>query len=188
MAINEQEFQALLREIAEGSEEAARKFLDLYGEYILRVIRRRLDQKLRVRYDSEDFLQDVYASFFRKPPPPEAFAEPQALVAFLAKLAKNKIVGAYRQSRGRNTKANENSLEGSAQVRVQSLPGPEPTPSAEAVAKEEWLGMLKKHPQQEKILHLLRSGYTHQEIAHLLQLNAKRVQRLKNRLRTGGER
>src|SRR6516225_5818356 len=128
MVEDDQEFKRLLKEIQEGSEEAARTFLAKYGSYILRVIRQRLARRLRSKFDSSDFLQDVCASFFRDPPPPEAFGEREALLGFLAQMARNKVGKAYRQSlQGRrDTDKPENSLDGSARFQARSLEGTEP--------------------------------------------------------------
>jgi RNA polymerase sigma-70 factor (ECF subfamily) len=180
------DFKKLLQEIQEGSEEAARAFLDKYGKYILRVIRRRLAKRLRSKFDSSDFLQDVCASFFRDPPPPEAFNEREALLAFLAQMARNKVAQANRQRLERRRYADkpENSLDGSARYLARGLQGGDPTPSAVAVAREQWLDIVeRKRPDHEKILFLLHEGYTHEEIAGLLGLSAKSVQRLVNKLR-----
>src|ERR1700752_2326664 len=93
----EQEFKQLLREISQGSEEAARKFLDEYGGYIIAVVRKRLHKKLRSKFDSQDFLQDVCASFFREPPPAEVFADSKALLKYLAKMARDKVFATSRK-------------------------------------------------------------------------------------------
>jgi RNA polymerase sigma factor (sigma-70 family) len=183
---DDQEFKGLLKEIQEGSEEAARTFLKKYGAYILRVIRRRLAQRLRSKFDSSDFLQDVCASFFRAPPPPEAFAEREALLAFLAQMARNKVAQVNRQRLDRRRYADrpENSLDGSARFQARILEGPGPTPSEVAVAREQWIGIVEgTKPQHEKILLLLHEGHTHEEIADLLGLNPKTVQRLVGKLR-----
>src|SRR5436305_1916444 len=114
MLSQEVEFRELLQEIQNGSQEAARVFLDRFGGHILRVIRRRLDQKLRSKFDSSDFLQDVMVSFFENPPPPDAFAGSAALFKYLTIMARNKVVSAVRgrmnvQKRNINR---ENSLDG----------------------------------------------------------------------------
>lgn len=186
MPNSDQEFKQLLKEIQEGSEEAARTFLDKYGAYILRVIRQRLARNLRSKFDSSDFLQDVWASFFREPPPPEAFSEREALLGFLAQLARNKVGQTSRQrlQRRRYADKRENSLDGSARFQAKVLEGMEPTPSEVAVAREQWLDIVaSSKPEHEKILLLLHEGYTHEEIAGLLGRSAKSVQRLVSKLR-----
>src|SRR6516164_7949181 len=122
MADDEQMFYDLLRGIKEGSEEAARQFLDRYGKYIRHVVRRHMLQNLRAKFDSEDFLQDVCVSFFSHPPDPEAFSDPAALLAFLGKIARNKVTDAARQGLARRRDVNrENSLDGSAKFAAEGL-------------------------------------------------------------------
>lgn len=186
MVNDDQEFKQLLKDIQEGSEEAARTFLDKYGDYILRVIRRRLARRLRSKFDSSDFLQDVCVSFFRAPPPPEAFSEREALLAFLAQMARNKVGQTNRQRLQRRRYADklENSLDGSARFQARSLQEAGPTPSEAAVAREKWLDIVSgTKPKHEKILLLLHEGHTHEEIAELLGLSSKTVQRLVVKLR-----
>ena len=186
MPNNDQEFKQLLKEVQEGSEEAARTFLDKYGGYILRVIRQRLARRLRSKFDSSDFLQDVWASFFRDPPAPEAFSEHKALLGFLAQMARNKVAQTNRRRLHgpRHADKLENSLDGSARFQAKGLEGIDPTPSEVAVAREKWVGIVEgTKPQHEKFLLLLHEGYTHEEIADLLGMSAKSVQRLVGKLR-----
>ena len=58
------EFALLMQSVREGSQEAARTLFERYGPHIRRVVRRKLHQKLRPQFDSVDFVQDVWASFF----------------------------------------------------------------------------------------------------------------------------
>jgi RNA polymerase sigma-70 factor (ECF subfamily) len=183
----EEEFQELLQQIGAGSQDAARKFLDKYGPFILKVIRRRLSRKLRTKFDSDDFMQDVWASFFSQTPPAEIFASPEAMLGYLAGMARNKVACAVRQRLGaqRYSANRENSLDGSARFQAQHLADSEPTPSEKLMANERWQGMLdKQQPVHQRILALLRLGHTHEEIAELLGLSVKTVQRVLQRLKT----
>jgi RNA polymerase sigma factor (sigma-70 family) len=178
-------FYELLQGVKEGSAEAARRFLAQYGQYIRHVVRRHMLQKLRAKFDSEDFLQDVCASFFSRPPNPEQFAEPQALLGFLDRITRNKLTDAARQGQAQRCDINrENSLDGSAQFAVENLRAADPTPS-EAVADDESWEALDRggHPNQKKLLHMLRHGYTQEEVARVLGLSVRQVQRLVQKLR-----
>jgi len=176
----EQEFKELLREISTGSEEAARKFLEEYGGYIIAVVRRRLHKKLRSKFDSQDFLQDVCMSFFREPPPPEVFADTQAFLSYLAKLARDKVFATSRQRLGRQGRNvnRENSLEGSACVEAAAKAGKDPTPSRLALVKDQLaLADEELSVPVRMTLRLLRLGHTQDEIAHLLDTNVRQVRR-----------
>src|SRR3954453_20689831 len=90
-------FQLLLDRLRARSPGAPHELLDRYGAHVLRVIRHRLDRRLRKEFDSLDFLQDVWKSFFEAPPPGRAFDRPEALIAYLAQMAQHKVVDAHRR-------------------------------------------------------------------------------------------
>ena len=57
---------------------------------------------LRSRFDSLDFLQSVWGSFFRRMrTSPTEFEDSRHLVAFLARAAKNKVIDEYRRAASR---------------------------------------------------------------------------------------
>lgn len=186
MLSEEVEFRELLRDIQNGSQEAARVFLDRFGDHILRVIRRRLHQRLRSKFDSSDFLQEVMVSFFQSPPPPEAFEGSVGLFRYLTAMARNKVITAVRgrvNVQKRDVRR-ENSLDGSAKVEAARLRGNVPTPSEVAMANEKWGGMLQGQPNHyRQILKMLREGHSHVEIARELNMNTKLVQRLVQKLK-----
>jgi RNA polymerase sigma factor (sigma-70 family) len=182
----EREFKELLRQIGQGSEDAARQFLDEYGGYIIAVVRKRLHKKLRSKFDSQDFLQDVCVSFFRQPPPPEVFADTQALLKYLAKMARDKVFATSRKRlvRDRFNVNQENSLEGSACVEAHLKPGREPTPSRVALLQDQ----LERADQELSVpvrmtLRLARLGYTQEEIAGYLGVSLRQVARYMDILR-----
>src|SRR5438067_13159333 len=96
MSLEQQEFEQLLAAIREGSEDAARRLLDRYGRHILTVIRQKLDIHLRSVFDSLDFLQDVWASFFADEVK-HSFRDPTALIKFLVNMARNKVTTEVRK-------------------------------------------------------------------------------------------
>ena len=93
------ELRAFLDRIRAGDEQAARELLARYEAQVRLVVRRQLPRLLRSRFDSLDFLQSVWASFFlRLRSGPEKFEDPRYLVTFLAQVAKNKVVDQYRRA------------------------------------------------------------------------------------------
>ena len=66
------------------------------------MVRRQLPRLLRSRFDSLDFLQSVWGSFFRRVRSgPTEFEDSRHLVAFLARAAKNKVIDEYRRAASR---------------------------------------------------------------------------------------
>lgn len=173
------EFGALMERVLAGSQTAARELVEGYGHYILYVIRRRLHDQLRSKFDSRDFEQEVWASFFANLPKKQAFQSPEELIGFLTSLARNKVVESVRQ-RLRAQKYNvirETPL-GDAPDAA-DLPARQPTPSEVAMGREEWDRLLQNQPAAYRcILALLRVGKTLQETARELDVSERTVRRV----------
>src|SRR5262249_26014882 len=91
--------QELLARIKSGDEGAARELLARYESKVRLVVRRQLPRLLRSRFDSLDFLQSVWGSFFHKiRTGPNDLEEEQNLVTFLAWAARNKVIDEYRRA------------------------------------------------------------------------------------------
>jgi RNA polymerase sigma-70 factor (ECF subfamily) len=186
--------------VRQGSPEASRVLYDQFGHHILRVVRRKLHSKLRPKFDSLDFMQDVWASFFAlakpnmaspatasgtAPPEGQEFETPSALAAYLTTVARNKVAEAFR-TRLQRPKYNvnrENSLDGSAAFHVETLIGRDPRPSQTVAAKEALSQMAKDQPaHHRRVLELLHQGHSHGEIAVALGVNEKTIRRLLRKL------
>jgi RNA polymerase sigma factor (sigma-70 family) len=172
--------RALIQRIKGGDADAGRELVERYGPHLLTVVRRRLDPRLRSKYDSEDFVQAVWASFFAYQP--ERLAEdPGKLIAFLVSMARNKVVDAIRQ-RLQTLKYNvnrEHSLQGSVLPAGQEPAARQPTASQVAVAREEWDRLLDKLSAKERrVLDLLLEGHTQEEIARELEMSDRHVRRM----------
>jgi RNA polymerase sigma factor (sigma-70 family) len=184
MSREQPDFKRLLERIRGGSEEAVREFLDRYGRHILTVIRQKLNYNLRSVFDSLDFLQDVWASFFTGEME-HTFHDPGALMKFLVRMARNKVAEeARRRLTGEKYNfSRERSLDGSARIEGTGLTGNVPAPGEVAVAKEEWERMVEgRPPHQVRILQMLSQGYSHKEIATELGLGQKAVNRFIQKL------
>ena len=90
MAEPNDEFQELMRRLRAGSEDAAREIVARYGNAIRRAIRRRLNPLLRSKFDSADFTQRVWASFFPTPSNLHA-TSPQELMDYLLAVARHDV-------------------------------------------------------------------------------------------------
>src|SRR5207302_1453345 len=114
------------------------------GDTLRFIIRRRLPPSLRRQFDSDDFLQSVWGSFFTDRLEDYRFDSFEALLGFLVNVATNKVGDArrllYAQKRDQNR---TQSLTGSAAQTARYVIGPTPTPSALAVAEEEWDRLLR---------------------------------------------
>src|SRR5882724_6342151 len=98
----ESELSDFLQRIQAGDDGAARELLSRFEAEVRLVVRRQLPRLLRSRFDSLDFLQSVWGSFFRRMrSTPTEFEDSRHLVAFLARAAKNKVIDEYRRAASR---------------------------------------------------------------------------------------
>jgi RNA polymerase sigma-70 factor (ECF subfamily) len=182
---SKQEIAHLLEQVGTGSQEAVRELLDEYGEPLLKAIRRRLAPTLRSQFDSADFVQAVWASFFAVRWQDYHFNSPTALMNFLISLAHNKLSDVARQ-RLQTRKRNQNrvhSLDGSAAAEAFCVTTDGPTPSQLVLAQEQWDRVLQSQPPHyRRMLQLLRQGHTQQEVAAELDINEKTVRRVVDRV------
>jgi len=191
MDSTQEEFLDLMQRVQEGDEQAAEELYESYREHILRVVRRRLHHPLRNRFDSCDFVQSVWMSFFGRGLEKNQFDSPKELVAFLQKMAMFKVIDAYRKGKqtARHDCSNERSLQEVPPEGIEGAPeaylaGTTPTPSQEAAAKERWEDLTRGRCELDRqILILRREGYTFEEIGRRLNLSPKRIQRLLRRLK-----
>jgi len=187
-----QEFNKLMEQVRGGSDEAARALFERYGGHVRRVVRRRLDQRLRGQYDSDDFTQAVWASFFATPVTTIDFTNPDDLVSFLASMAYNKVAEAYRRRIGaakRDCRRERPLQQDHDEKSIAPRDPRQATPSQEAIANEHWEQLIADQPAHYRLaLELLRRGHTHAETAARLGMNPKSIQRLLEKLNRGSPR
>ncbi|MGO8745189.1 MAG: RNA polymerase sigma factor, partial [Thermoguttaceae bacterium] len=98
--MEDDDFHRLMQRVAEGSEEAARELVERYGESVRRAVRLAMNRRLRRMFDSVDFAQNAWGSFFRNRGRVERFETPQDLVQFLVCIARNKVIEEVRRRLG----------------------------------------------------------------------------------------
>jgi RNA polymerase sigma factor (sigma-70 family) len=178
------EFLALLEEVRAGSQDAAWKLVEKYGRDVQRFVRRSLNHRLRSKFDSLDFVQIVWGSFFRNPERMQGFNRAEQLVAYLATLAKFKVLTEVR--RRLETDKFDVMRE---DVRGELRPIPDmnfaetPTPSAVAIAKERWDLIIAGEPEYvRRIVELRLGGTTFNEIADRLHIHETTARKTIKRL------
>jgi RNA polymerase sigma factor (sigma-70 family) len=178
-------FQGLLSRIKDGDESAARELVDRYGQDIRNAVRRSLDRRLRPKFDSLDFVQLVWSSFFRQGPQQCQFSCPDDFISYLIVIARNKV-GMEARRRFATKKFNvnrEKSLDADVSVIQDEMYGNDPSPLDMAIAKECWSQLLSEKPEHyQQIIHLRLRGSTCQEIADILQIDESTVRRFLKRL------
>jgi RNA polymerase sigma factor (sigma-70 family) len=179
------EFRGLLDRIKEGDDSAAWELVERYGANIRNAVRRSLNQRLRPKFDSLDFVQLVWSSFFRQNSHADRFGNPEELVSYLVVMARNKV-GMETRRRLISKKYNvnrESSLSVESQNSRDEIPALCPTPLEFAIAKDRWNQLLSHSPNHYKeIVQLRLQGRTCQDIADTLQLDESTVRRFLKRL------
>lgn len=182
------ELRALMYQIAEGSEEAARLVIERYGDHIRRVVRRNLRKQLRPLFDSDDFVQEVWGSFFASVAKGQSPDQADKLLPFLKALAHNMVVDANRKylESHKYDLHREESLETLAASEEGEPAARQATPYEAAVANEEWERLLRSVPPlYQRLLFLLVQGAKHHEVAEHLGVTERTVRRMIDRLWAG---
>lgn len=177
--------QEILARIRRGDEQAAQDLLAAYEAEVRLVVRRQLPRLLRSRFDSLDFLQSVWGSFFRRVrTDPVEFDDDRHLVAFLARAAKNKVIDQYRRagSQKQNMHREEPLWSEGGQLRELTAPGD--TPSELAEAHEVFCRLRDALPEDRRaIIELKAVGLSSREIGERLGVSERTVQRVLEDLR-----
>jgi len=179
------ELSDFLKRIQSGDEGAARELLQRFEAEVRLVVRRQLPRLLRSRFDSLDFLQSVWGSFFRRMrTSPTEFEDSRHLVAFLARAAKNKVIDEYRRAASRKHDMHREEPLWDSGLRPRDVPDSTDSPSEVAQAHE-FLGRLRDLVPQEKrsILELKAQGLSSKDISQRLGISERTVQRLLEDLR-----
>jgi RNA polymerase sigma factor (sigma-70 family) len=185
MAAPENDFLQLMQRVLGGDGTAAVELLDRYGPAVRHAVRCRLSRKMRSKFDSLDFVQDVWASFFANPPGENDFPDQEKLIAFLTQVARNKVVDAARQ-RFVGKKYNiqrEYSLDNDLPGGPSQVAASQPTPSEVFIGREQWDRLLRSQPRvYRRILILASEGRQAEEIATELGINVRTVERFMSKL------
>lgn len=182
------EFHELMDRVLAGSEDAAQELFRDYEPYLIHAIRKHPGPRMRPRFDSLDFAQDVWASVFGENASRRVFQTPAEFVAFLTKLAHNKVRDAdrRRQHSPENERAPVQSIDDSLAFDKEQLVARQPTPSQVVSKEDEWATFLRGQPLvHRRIYILLRDGKTQQQIAEELNIHERTVSRIINRLAPG---
>src|SRR4051794_16761106 len=179
------DIRGFLARIQAGDEDAARELLTRYEAEVRLVVRRQLPRLLRSRFDSLDFLQSVWGSFFRRVRTgPAEFEDSRHLVAFLARAAKNKVIDEYRRAASRKQDMHREEplwVEGG---RPKDLAADIDSPSEVAQAREVFGRLRDLVPEERRnVLELKAQGLSSKDIGERLGISERTVQRVLEDLR-----
>lgn len=179
-------FRELLREAELGNEAAISRLVERYGPAIRRVVRKHLSAHMRRQFDSDDFMQTVWKSFFTRERDHQVFETPQQLSAFLVRMTRNKVVDRHRrleQTLRRDIRREVTATDFNATASYDGVSA-SPTPSRIIAAKEEVERLLANEPAYcSQAARMKSEGRSYEEIAQVLNMHKDSVRRLLKRLR-----
>ena len=183
----------LMERAKSGDEAAVREFLNRFEPEVRTMVRGRLPRSLRPKFDSMDFVQAVWQSFFtdlRKGT--REFENSKHLRGFLAGVARNKVFAEHR----RLTKTEKHALAQEERLytrrgtreAARDVVSPDPSPS-QAVQARDRLAQLTAgcSPREVQVIVLRHQGLTFEEIAARTGVNERTVRRIIDGARADGD-
>jgi len=167
-----------------GEETAIRDFLARFEQEVRIMVRGHLPRKLRTQFDSMDFVQAVWQSFFSGlQKSSRGFDNIHHLRRFLAAVARNKVFEEHR----RLTRTEKYTIAREERLYVQrgeklierDLVSPEPTPSQTVQARDRLAQLIAGcSPREVQIITLRHQGLTFEEIAARAGIHERSVRRI----------
>jgi len=179
------EFRLLMRRVAEGSEDAARKIVERHEGHIRRAVRRVLSRRLRSQFDSLDFTQLAWRSFFRRRDDLERFNSPAELVKWLITVARNKVAleARHQHQSGEDGVNHEQDRGEDRWQEAEEIPAGGPAAIDLAIVRERLEQMIcSLPPVSRRIIELRLQGRPHEQIARLVHITRGAVYRFLKRL------
>lgn len=178
----EEEISDLIARARAGDETAIGEFLRRFEPEVRIMVRGRLPRMLRTQFDSMDFVQAVWQSFFTDLVS-RRFENSHHLRGFLAGVARNKVYEEHRRltRTKKHALAREQSLyvrRGSREVEL-DLVSPEPSPSQAVQASDRLAQLVAGRSLLEtQVITLRRQGLTFDEIASRTGVSERSVRRI----------
>ncbi len=180
----DQEFRELLAGVRAGSEDAAWELVRLYAPHVHRVVSRMLKRRIRTMFDSVDFIQAVWASFFREPARIQSFDSASEIIGYLVNAARYKVNDELRRRLGTEKfdVGRERSLT-DALAESESFAVGGPTAHDIVVAREEWDRVIANQPAQyQEIVRRRFCGASFTEIANDLHIHERTARKVIDRV------
>jgi RNA polymerase sigma-70 factor (ECF subfamily) len=166
----------LLDRLNAGDRAAVQQIFLIYEPYLRMVVRRRLPERMRSKFDSADVVLSAWADLwdgFRQAK--WKFTDADQLRAFLVKVTCNRLIDRIRRNR-RPLECEHSWSDAGLEMLGASSSG---SASEIASADELWQQMLEVcPPQHRKLLHLRRQGISLAEIAERTRLHESSVRRI----------
>jgi RNA polymerase sigma-70 factor (ECF subfamily) len=139
---------------------------------------------MRTRFDSLDFSQQVWASFFLGENAPD-FQTPDELIGFLGAMAERKVILENRRQAAQKNNLRRESPIDEHDTHVGYHPAAhDPTPSTVAVYNEQYERIIvNQAPEVREVAQLRLEGNTFHEISESLEIDERTARRFMRRLK-----
>ena len=184
MDLRASDFRKLLLNVRSGCELSTTELVKSMSGHICRVIDRRLDYRLRRKYDVDDLEQMVWASFFRHRWRVTDFEDSRQLARYLVAMARNKVIQVIR-SQLQTIKRDVRREWAGEDERLGQVAAPRDwqTPSQVAIRNECLQGWLAgENSRAVRIVQMRLAGARYVEIARALGIHQRTVRRIMQRL------
>lgn len=182
--LRDDEFKNCMARAKAGDPVAIRDFLSRFDHEVRIMVRARLPKKLRSQFDSLDFVQAVWQSFFLEIHRDErSFESEQHLRKFLAGVVRNKVFEQHR----RLTRTEKYDLAREERLYIRrgdrdvprEVISPEPSPSQAAQASDRLEQLIAGcSPLEVEVITLRHQGLTFAEIAMRTGVNERTARRI----------
>lgn len=178
------DFTELMAKARSGDPEALRDFLDRFEEEVRVMVRARLPRRLRPRFDSGDFVQEVWQTVFAEAgDQPREFENVAHLCGFLQGVVRNKV----QQQHRRLTRTAKHNLAREEPLYIargdrefpREVASPDPSPSEKMQADDRLQQLTAGFgPREIEVLSLRRQGLTFGEIGERVGMHERTVRRI----------
>lgn len=181
-------FPELMARVRSGDEQAAQQLYNLVEVDVLRTIRRRLNPILRTRFDSVDFVQSAWESFFRRIEDLPDFPTAADLIRHLQAIARNKVTDEIRRNMGSGKRDFRRERGGELDyvansVDIDIADQRQLDPNAMASAREVWHFLHCRLPNLHRMVLMMRfEGLTFVEISSRLDIHERSARKIMERI------
>jgi RNA polymerase sigma factor (sigma-70 family) len=181
MSLAQAEFDQLIAEVRQGSEDALAELFRRFNPLVYNTIRKHMPIQMRNTFDSADVAQIAWGTLFHHPTRLCQRESPSAMKSYVATVVLNKLRMELRKHK--TQKSGRHRDEVSLENIEEPVISPDPTPSRVAMGREEWLHVLKRWPPHyREIMRLVAQGYRSREIAEQLGTDEGNVRRIRRRV------
>ena len=184
MSLAQAEFDRLIAEVRQGSEDALAELFRRFNPLVYNTIRKHMPIQMRNAFDSADVAQIAWGTLFHHRTRLCQFQSSRDMEAFIATVAYNKLRMELRRRIAQKCGRDREVV--SIEDLEDPIPSPDPSPSRVAMGREEWVQVFKgQPPHYQEIMRLVTLGQRSRDIAEQLGMEEGSVRRIRRQVIKG---